>query len=167
MGKETFHDRPGTLRYLWTTMRNTILLLAVLAAAPLAAQPGADQAPQAAKAHLAKTYPDAVVKEWKKTTKHVKAEFKVKGVDYDAYYSPEGGWVRTEHDIPKAALPAAVTSALKGGTYGAWKVDDVEEHATPQHALLYKVKVEGDTKEAELFFAPDGKLVRQEEKARD
>lgn len=148
-------------------MRNAILLTCFLAGAPLIAQTGADQAPAAAKAHLNKTYPDAVVKEWKRTAKHVKAEFKVKGVDYDAYYSPEGNWVRTEHDVPKNALPAAVTTTLKAGAYGSWKIDDVEEHATPQNALLYKVKVEGGTKEAELFFTPDGKLVRQEEKAKD
>lgn len=147
-------------------MRTCLLLAAALLVGSTAAQSGSDQAPSAARTHLAKTYPDAVVKEWKRTTKHVKAAFKVKGVGYDAYFTPDGTWVRTEHDIPKNALPATVTTALKASAYGNWKVDDVEEHATPRYALLYKVQVKGDTKEAELFFTPDGKLVRQEEKAR-
>lgn len=145
-------------------MRTAFLLSTFLICSSLLAQTGAAQAPAAAKAHFGKTYPDAVVKEWKRTGRHVKAEFKVKGVEYDAYYTPEGEWVRTEHDIPKSALPAAVTTALKGSAYGSWKVDDVEEHATPVHAVLYKIEVEGATGKAELFYTPTGKLVREEPK---
>jgi hypothetical protein len=45
-------------------------------------------------------------------------------------------------------------------------VDGVEQHATPEHASLYKVNVETEKDKAELFFLPDGKLLKQEVKAK-
>jgi hypothetical protein len=150
-----------------TTMHPYFLsVVLVLLTSTAFAQPGADQAPQAARTHFAKQYPDAVVKEWERTSKHHKVDFKVKGVEYDTYYTMDGTWVRTEHDIPKSALPAAITDAVKSGKHGSWKVDDVEEHATPEHPVLYKVQVENDVEKVELFFTPDGKLFREQKKTK-
>lgn len=151
------------------TMRTLLTLLVLLSLAPVAmAQKAAVKAPATALAHLSKTYPGAVVKEWKQSAKHFKVDFKIKGEAYHAYYSPAGAWVRTEHNIPKSELPAAVVKAMKASKYGSWKIGDVEEHATPEHPKLYKVKVELEEKKqkAELFFTPDGKLVREEGKAK-
>ena len=130
------------------------------------AQKASGKAPPTALTHLTNTYPGAAVKEWKKGAKNWKAEFELKDEKYDAYYTPSGAWVRTEHNIPKSELPAAVTTALKASKYASWKVDDVEEHATPEQPKLYKVKVETEVNKAELFFTPDGKLLREEEKAK-
>ncbi len=122
--------------------------------------------PQVARDHFAQRYSKAAKQKWKQDSKQIKAEFELKGEKYASIYTPNGEWVRTERNIPKSALPAAVTSALQAGKYASWKIDDVEEHNTPQQSKLYKVKVKTETKKAELFFAPDGKLVREEEKAK-
>lgn len=122
--------------------------------------------PASAKAHLAQRYPKATVKEWKQGTKLYRAEFVVKGEKHTAVYTTEGAWVRTEHDISKNELPGAVTRALKAGKYATWKIDDLEEHATPEHASLFKVNVETEMEKAELFFLPDGKLLKEEVKVR-
>lgn len=148
-------------------MRNFIaaLLLAVgihaFGQAPTVVTP-----PAAAKAHLAQRYPKANVKEWKQGAKLFRAVFMLKGEKHTAMYTTEGVWVRTEHDISKNELPGAVARAIKAGKYATWKIDDVEEHATPEHASLFKVHVETEKEKAELFFLPDGKLLKEEVKAR-
>ncbi|MBP7408883.1 MAG: PepSY-like domain-containing protein [Flavobacteriales bacterium] len=148
-------------------MRTLITLILLLVLTPFSvAQKAAIKAPATAVAHLTSNYPGAAVKEWKQGSKNWKAGFKLKGEEYDAYYTPAGAWVRTEHNIPKSELPAAVTTALKANKYDSWKIDDVEEHATPEQPKLYKVKVETEVKKAELFFTPDGKLLREEEQAK-
>lgn len=126
------------------------------------AQPGVNEAPAAAKQHLKTQHPDAVVKEWERRKRNFKVEFKVKGVEYDSYYTPAGAWVRTEHDIDKKDLPAAVITALKASRYGTWKVDDVELHATPEHAILYKMKVSERSTVMEVFYDPTGKLIKEQ-----
>lgn len=148
-------------------MRTLLTFTILLLLTPyVAAQKAASKAPATAVAHLTANYPGAAVKEWKQGAKNWKAEFKLKGEEYDAFYTPAGAWVRTEHNIPKSELPAAVTTALKASKYDSWKIDDVEEHATPEQPKLYKLKMEIEVKKAELFFTTEGKLVREEEKAK-
>jgi hypothetical protein len=148
-------------------MRSTILSTAFLLSGQLLAQkPEPIIPPPSAKAHLAQTYPKATVKEWKQGTKLYRAEFTLKGEKHTAVYTTEGAWVRTEHDIKKDELPSAITRALKASKFGAWKIEDVEEHSTPEHPSLFKLKVESEKEKAELFFLPDGKLLKEEVKAR-
>lgn len=148
-------------------MRYVLTSLSVIASLQLHAQPLATVAPPvSAKAHLTQTYPKASVKEWKQGTKLFRAEFTLKGEKHSAVYTTEGAWVRTEHDIKKDELPGTIARALKASKYGGWKIEDVEEHATPEHASLFKLKVESEKEKAELFFLPDGKLLKEEVKVR-
>ncbi|MBK9146292.1 MAG: PepSY-like domain-containing protein [Flavobacteriales bacterium] len=148
-------------------MRSIILSTALLICAQLLAQEPQPAVPPAnAKTHLAKTYPKATVKEWKQGTKLFRAEFTLKGEKHTAVYTTEGAWVRTEHDIKKDELPGTIARALKASKFGAWKIEDVEEHATPEHASLFKLKVESEKEKAELSYLPDGKLLKEEVKAR-
>lgn len=117
--------------------------------------------PSAARAHLNSTYAGAVVKEWKEGKKHFKAEFKLKDETYRAYYTAEGAWVRTEHNVKKSELPPPVIAALQNSKYGHWKIADVEEHASPQQASFYRVRVKTETKKAELDLAPDGGILKE------
>ena len=120
--------------------------------------------PAAARTHLNGTYSGAVVKEWKEGKKHFKAEFRLKDETYRAYYSPEGVWVRTEHNVKKSELPEPVTAALLRSKYGKWKIEEVEEHASPRQASIFKVRLKTETKKAELDFAPDGRILKESEK---
>lgn len=148
-------------------MRIVLAAITLIASVQLVAQtPAAGTPPASAKTHLAQTYPKATVKEWKQGAKIFRAEFTLKGEKYTAVYTAEGAWVRTEHDIKKDELPGAIARALKAGKYGLWKIEDAEQHATPEHASLFKVKLESEKEKAELFFLPDGKLLKEEVKAR-
>ena len=148
-------------------MRYVLASLTVIASLQLLAQTTSTIAPPAiAKAHLAQTYPKATVKEWNQGTKLFRAEFTLKGEKHTAVYTTEGAWVRTEHDIKKDELPGTIARALKASKFGAWKIEDVEEHATPEVASLFKVKLESEKEKAELFFLPDGQLLKEEVRAR-
>ncbi|MBK8228896.1 MAG: PepSY-like domain-containing protein [Flavobacteriales bacterium] len=148
-------------------MRFGLTAITLIASVQLLAQkPVVVTPPASAKAHLTQIYPKASVKEWKQGTKLFRAEFTLKGEKHTAVYTTEGAWVRTEHDIKKEDLPKVVHRALIAGKYSTWKIDDAEEHATPEHASLFKVKVETEKEKAELFFLPDGKLLKEEVKAR-
>lgn len=156
-------------RYLGTMLLplRTVLpvLLAGLAFSPLQAQ-RKNAPPPAAMAHLHEQFPKATDLEWKRTSKYFKAELRSGNEPHTAVYTPEGKWVRTEHDIPEQALPEAVKAAVRSGPFASWKVDDMEEHRTPEHPLLYKVTLEdkGKDREVELFLGPTGQIVRQQEK---
>jgi hypothetical protein len=148
-------------------MRNLIAaLLLIRSIHALGQAPAVVAPPAAAKAHLAQRYPKATVKEWKQGAKLYRAEFMLKGEKHTAVYTTEGVWVRTEHDIGKSELPKAVHVALIGGKYSGWIIADVEEHATPEHESLFKVKVESEKEKAELFFLPDGQLLKEEVRAK-
>lgn len=120
--------------------------------------------PAAARTHLNSTYAGAVVKEWKEGKKHFKAEFKLKDETYRAYYTAEGAWVRTEHNVKKSELPGPVTAALERSKYGHWKIEDAEEHASPQQPSFYRVRVKTEAAKAVLDLAPDGRFLKESEK---
>ncbi|HRD51640.1 MAG TPA: PepSY-like domain-containing protein [Flavobacteriales bacterium] len=154
---------PGGMKHM---LKAILLPLLLAAALPLFGQATKVNPPAAAQTHLKQHYPKAEVKEWKQGAKNFRAEFKLRGETYKATYTVEGAWVRTEHDIKKDELPGAVMRAIKAGKYAAWKLDDAEEHATPEHAQLFKLKMQSEKENAELFFLPDGKLLKEEVKAR-
>lgn len=132
------------------------VLLTLQAGAQSAAEP-----PAKAVAHFSAKYPGAVVKEWERRKRNYRVEYTLKGVEYDSYYTPEGAWVRTEQEIGMKDLPPAVTAALKAGKYATWRVADLELHATAEQPKLYKVKVEQKGQAMELYYTPDGKLIKE------
>ena len=149
-------------------MRYLLPLIAILLLAPFtsAQKPVAVVPPAQALAHLTKTYPGAVVGKWKQGGKHLKADLKLKGETYHAYYTSAGAWVRTEHNILKRELPVAVLDKLKTSKFSDWKIKDVEEHSTPEQPRFFKLKVDNEVKKAELTFTTDGKLLSEKEKTK-
>jgi len=147
-------------------LKAALLTLTLAVALPLAAQPDPAKPPAAAKAHLMQRYPKATVKEWKQGAKLFRAVFMLKGEKHTAVYTAEGVWVRTEHDIRKEEVPTAVMGALRASKYSAWKLDDQEAHATPEHASVFKLTVASETQKAEMHYLPNGKLMKEEVKAK-
>lgn len=147
-------------------MRSSLLLLLLTVSFAAAGQTAPVIPPAPAKTHFAQHYPKAKAKEWKQGAKHFSIEFDLKGEGYKATYAADGAWVRTEHDIGKSEIPGPVARALKASKYAGWKLEDEEEHSTPEHPVLIRLKVESETHKAELFFLPDGKLLREEVKPR-
>lgn len=147
-------------------MKLLLNLLALGTATLVVGQKTTTNVPPAAKAHFAQHYPKAKAEEWQQGAKHFSIEFDLRGEGYKATYAADGKWVRTEHDIAKTEVPLAVTKALKASKYATWDLDDEEEHHTPEHPSVIKLKLESPTQKVELFYLPDGKLLKEELKNR-
>lgn len=106
-------------------------------------------------------YPDTYVYEWeyKRKSGFYEAEFMYKGLKYEACFTREGIWVSTEKELKKRDLPEAVLNALEA-EYGDWKVDEVKGHESDKIPEIYEIEIKKGKREMELFFLPDGKLMR-------
>ncbi len=119
--------------------------------------------PEAVKKAFRTKYPNSYAYEWewKKKEKLFEAEFIDKEQKYEAYFTSQGDWVKTEKEISKKHIPKPVFDYISSSPYSDWEIDDAEEHHTPEHALIYEVKMEKGKRELYLYFLPDGKLINQ------
>jgi hypothetical protein len=120
-----------------------------------------NQVPKIIKDSFKQKYPDAYVYEWEYKRQHkiYEAEFIAKGNKYESYFTHEGVWVKTERDIKKEELPQNIWEALTKTEYAHWKVDDIEEHNTPEHGILYELELKDSKKKVYLYFLPDGSII--------
>ncbi len=110
--------------------------------------------------HFQAKYPGAENPDYDKEKDGYEVEFHLSGIKWEAFYDTRGNWVKTERDVRRADVPDAVWTALSTSSYGRWKVDDIEEHQTPQHEKLYEIEVKTKGQKKYLYFLPDGQMVR-------
>lgn len=137
-----------------------ILGTALLLTASAAAQKSA--VPQAVADRFKALYPNETVKEWELERGGTlwEAEFHREGREHEAYFSADGTWRWTEHDVRREEVPQAVWDALARTEYAGWKVDDIELHSTPAHKAVYQLELEQKgSKDVHLHFLPDGALI--------
>lgn len=84
-------------------------------------------------------YPQVQPYDWEIEGAYVKAEFYKDNVHSEAYFTPEGTWVRTETDF-RGTLPEAVTTYLTTN-YPDYTVDEVDWVETP-NGNYYEVELE-------------------------
>lgn len=144
-------------------MKKTILLLAVTGALALQScennKKGVNVNAEVKEAFTAK-YPGAKDVRWNTRNTYSIAEFKDNGTNASAWFDGAGTWYMTETDIPYAALPQTVQTAFKASEYGAWRVDDVDMIEREGAETVYVIEVEQDVSEADLYYTPDGVLVK-------
>lgn len=121
----------------------------------------ASKVPEAVRSQLKSRYPDVFVYEWewKKKEKLYEAEFIINGITYEAYYTAEGEWVRTERGLTKSELPEAVLESLKRSSYADREIKDVEVHSTPKHERIYEVELKFKKQKIKLYWLPDGSRI--------
>lgn len=144
-------------------MKKTILLLAVAGALALQScennKKGVNVNAEVKEAFTAK-YPGAKDVRWITRNTYSIAEFKDNGTNASAWFDGSGTWYMTETDIPYAALPQTVQTAFKASEYGAWRVDDVDMIEREGAETVYVIEVEQGASEADLYYTPDGVLVK-------
>lgn len=90
---------------------------------------------------------------------HYEVETEDAGRSKDMTFDPAGGLLAMEQEIPRSALPAAVSDALTkaadGGEVG--KVESVKKDGTIQR---YETVVLRQGKKREVAFRPDGTAVQ-------
>ena len=109
-------------------------------------------------------YPNVSRAEWEKKGGYIVAEFWQDGMDTQAWYNSNGEWLMTEFDLGRnvSALPQAVQEAFQNSAYATWRVDEIDLYERPKDAFyLIEVETQGQT-ERDLYFAPDGTLLKDE-----
>ena len=67
-------------------------------------------------------------------------------------------WLRTEWDVRKSELPAAVMNQLNV-SYPSWKIDDAEYVETPSGAW-FVIELEKGEAEVEIKLSADGVILK-------
>lgn len=120
-----------------------------------------------AKQALEARYPGASNVTWQSKNGYVVATFTdaalraVSAVQLDAWFDNQGAWYMTETDIRFDQLPESVKAAFAAGTYAAWRVDDVDKIERAGTETVYVMEVEQTGREMDLYYSPDGVLVKE------
>lgn len=147
-----------------TKMFPILLVLATLSATFIQAQDLREkQVPKAVLESFSKRYPGEKAYSWDLKRKKLmyEAKFISKGKRYEALFTADGRWVKTEREVKKGEIPDAVWSQFVQSRYANWVIDDQEEHSTPEFDLVYEIKVKNDKQKRLLYFLPDGELVME------
>lgn len=78
----------------------------------------------------------------------------------EAWFDNAAAWELTVTDITYQALPQAVRTAFEASEYAAWRVDDVDMIERKGMEVIYVIEVEKGNVEFDLFYAPDGTLIK-------
>ncbi|MGI8893027.1 MAG: hypothetical protein ACR2GN_06160 [Bacteroidia bacterium] len=104
-------------------------------------------------------YPDAVVKS---STLKNNDKYEVKFLDsemvHKAYFATDGTWLYKERLIAINDIAAPALEAFKGSRWSGWKIERTEEINSPEHQVLYVIKVRREDNVMFLHFLPDGTL---------
>jgi hypothetical protein len=146
---------------------SAVLLTLQMAAAQTTTRPTDPNIPTAVLDAFNAKYPNMAVKDWdwEEDKNMYEAEFNTNGKEHEAFFSPEGTWMKTITDIKKNQLPSAVSNALSGGEYNSWNMSNYAEMETPEYGKVYKVKVGKGKEEFYLKYDLNGKLVEKKSKA--
>ena len=109
-------------------------------------------------------FPNASRAEWEKKSGCIVADFWQDGMDMSAWYNPNGEWLMTESDlgVNLSVLPQAVQDAFKSSQYANWHVDDIDKYERPNNVFyLIEIETKGES-DRDLFFAPDGLLLKDD-----
>lgn len=105
-------------------------------------------------------YPDASQVEWETKQGFKVADFQLNKKETEAWFDLSAQWIMTETDLRYADLPEAIQTAFKAGEYGSWHVDDVDRIERLDSEVVYLLEVESGKQEYDLYFAPDGTLLK-------
>ncbi len=115
-------------------------------------------------------YPDATNITWRSKGGYVIANFNLPASQAStpehnvAWFDNAGSWYMTETEIPYSALPEAVRTAFEASEYATWRIDDVDrldrEGAETIYVLEVEGRIDGVETEYDLYYSPDGVLVK-------
>lgn len=138
-----------------------IVALALLATAAVSAQDlKLDQVPANLNNSFTQAYPSATNVEWEMEGTNYKVEFDLGKMDNEVWYSKTGSIVKTELEITKTDIPAAVAATVQS-KYPKYKIDEVE--MTEENGKkTYEVELEKwFSKEKKLVIAENGTFIKE------
>ena len=111
-------------------------------------------------------YPHANAVKWKKDEDIFIVEFILDGQEYEAEYDNTGKWLETEKEIRIIDLPEAIKKIINT-KYSGYDVKETEYAETADYGIQYEVVIEKSDKKIEIYFHPDGMILKQETEGED
>lgn len=105
-------------------------------------------------------YPNAQNISWENNGGYYIAEFTNSSVETDAWFSEQGIWTMSKESTTYNQLPPVVSTALKNSSYANWKVDDCYFIQRESLASIYKIEVESNNQENDLYYTEYGNLIK-------
>jgi hypothetical protein len=106
-------------------------------------------------------YPNANSVKWEKDEDIFVVEFILDGQEYEAEFDKTGKWLETEKEIKIGDLPEAIQKVLNT-KFSAYEVGEAEYVETADYGIIYDVVIEKRDKEIEIYFYPDGRILKEE-----
>lgn len=106
---------------------------------------------------VAQKYPGAVIMDTEFDDGEFEVEIVHEGRGKGVYFSKDYNWLRTEWDVRKNELPAAVLAQLNA-SYPSWKIDDAEYVETPS-GDWFKIELEKGDSEVKIRITPAGVIL--------
>ena len=106
-------------------------------------------------------YPNANSVKWEKDEYIFVVEFILDGQEYEAEFDKTGKWLETEKEIKIGDLPEAIQKVLNA-KYSGYEIGEAEYVETADYGIIYDVVIEKSDKEIEIYFYPDGMILKEE-----
>jgi hypothetical protein len=142
------------------TLKTTIPVLSVLFISFNAfSQENEVKIPVLVKESFYEMYPDAFVKGSSvKSDDIYEITFFDDEIEQKAYFAMDGTWLHKERLISVNDIPVPALEAFKGSRWSGWKIERTEEINSPEHQVLYLIKVRREDNRMYLHYLPDGTL---------
>lgn len=115
--------------------------------------------PPAVEKTFSQSYPNAAKTEFEKSGDYYVAEFKNDAISAKAWFSAEGTLLMEKAEMAFNKLPTAVITSFQEGEYGR-KVEDTDVIILQNGKIVYKIEVEGNNKDIDLYYSADGVLIK-------
>ena len=111
-------------------------------------------------------YPGANFVKWEKDEDIFDVVFILDGQEYEAEFDKTGKWIETEEEIKIGDLPEAIQKVLHTN-YSGYKIVEAEYVETADYGVIYDVVIEKGDEIIEIYFYPDGMILKEETEYED
>ena len=111
-------------------------------------------------------YANANSVKWEKEEDIFEVEFILDGQEYEAEFDKTGKWLETEKEIKISDLPEAIQKVLNT-KYSGYEIEETEYTETADDGIIYEVVIEKGDKKIEIYFYPDGTILKEETEDED
>lgn len=105
-------------------------------------------------------YPGITNVNWNVANGYYQADFVNDSTEVDAWFTYTAEWVMEEADLRVTLIPDEIVTAIQRGTYVGWSIEDASVLNRLGMGTVYKVEVQKNTQELDLYYSEYGNLIK-------